>query len=102
MGQQGMDKPPTKAKPSAEPEDAPEQLAADIRRDVLRAAETCRERFKASPSLNAYQLGEILETLARHPHLIEPVQRFIESKKCPPKVPGIAPIVAIGVYARPG
>ena len=79
MGQQGMDKPPTKAKPSAEPEDAPEQLAADIRRDVLRAAETCRERFKASPSLNAYQLGEILDALGRYPHLIDPVYTEIQA-----------------------
>jgi hypothetical protein len=91
-----MDKPPTKAKPSAEPEDAPEQLDADVRRDVLRAAETCRDRFEASPSHHAYKLGEILEALGRYPHLIDPVYRFMGSKGCPSKVPGIAPIVKIG------
>jgi hypothetical protein len=91
-----MDKPPTKAKPSAEPEDAPEQLDADVRRDVLRAAETCRDRFEASPSHHAYKLGEILEALGRYPHLIDAVHRFMDSKDCPSKVPGIAPIVAIG------
>jgi hypothetical protein len=101
MGQQGMDKPPTKAKPSAEPEDAPEQLDADIRRDVLRAAETCSERFEESPSHHAYKLAEILEALGRFPHLIDPVYAFMGSKKCPPKIPGVAPVVAIrGVPVR--
>jgi len=101
MGQQAMDKPPTDPKPSAEPEDAPEQLDADVRRDVLRAAETCRERFVASPSHHAHKLGEILEALGRYPHLIDPVYRFMASKDCPSKVPGIAPIVAIrGVPVR--
>jgi hypothetical protein len=96
MGQRTMDKPPTKAKPSAEPEDAPEQLDADVRRDVLRAAETCRERFEASPSHHAYQLREILEALGRYPHLIDAVHRFMGSNDCPPKLPGVARVMAIG------
>jgi hypothetical protein len=53
MGQQSMNKPPAEKKPSAEPEDAPEELDADLRRAVLQAAERCRERFEASPSHNA-------------------------------------------------
>jgi hypothetical protein len=93
-----MDKPPTDPKPSAEPEDAPEQLDADVRRDVLRAAETCRERFEASPSRSDFQLGEILKALGRYPHLIDPVHRFIESKNCPSRFVNIgpAPVVKIG------
>ena len=92
-----MDKPPTKAKPSAEPEDAPEQLAADIRRDVLRAAETCRERFKASPSLNAYQLGEILDALGRYPHLIDPVYKKVQAIQASrAAASGAAVVTAIG------
>lgn len=91
-----MDKPPTDPKPSAESEDAPERLDPAISRDVLRAAETCRERFEESPSHHAYQLREILEALGRYPHLIDPVHRFMGSKQCPPKVPGVAPVVAIG------
>jgi hypothetical protein len=96
MGQRYMDKPPAKPEPSAEPDNTPEELDADLRRAVLQAAERCRERFEASPSRSAYQLGEILEALGRYPHLIDPVCRFMGSKDCPSKVPGIAPIVAIG------
>jgi hypothetical protein len=101
MGQRKMDKPPTDPKPSAEAEDAPERLDTEARRAVIGAAETCRERFEASPSHHAYRLGEILEALGRYPHLIDPVYRFMASKHCPSKVPGIAPIVAIrGVPVR--
>ncbi len=92
MGQQSMNKPPTKTKPSAEAEDAPERLDAAISRDVLRAAETCRERFKASPSHHAYQLGEILEALGRYPHLIDSVYRLVRSDRRPSKTrPAVKP-----------
>jgi hypothetical protein len=94
MGQRYMDEPPTKTKPSAEPEDAPEQLDADVRRDVLRAAETCRERFEASPSHHAHRLGEILEALGRYPHPIDPVHRLVRSDQRPSKTrPAVKPAV---------
>jgi hypothetical protein len=96
MSQQFMDKPPTKAKHRPKRAKPPEQLDADIRRDVLRAAETCRERFEASPSHHAYKLSEILEALGRYPHLIDPVYRFMGSNDCPPKLPGVARVMAIG------
>jgi len=91
-----MDKPPIKAKPSDELEDAPEQLDVDVRRAVLRAAETCRGRFDESPSRHSHQLHVILDVLGRYPHLIDPVYRFMDGKDCPSKVPGAAPVVAIG------
>jgi hypothetical protein len=101
MGHQLMDKPPTKAKPSAEAEDAPERLDTEARRAVIGAAETCRERFDASPSRSTYQLATILDALGHYPHLIDPVYRFMESKDCPSKEPGIAAIVKIaGVEVR--
>jgi len=90
-----MNMTPTEPEPSAEEEDAPEQLDADVYRAVLHTAETCRERFDQNPSRSAYQLGVILEALGRYPHLIDPVHRFMESDKCPSKT-GAAPVVAIG------
>ena len=91
-----MDKPPTDSQPSANEPDAPEQMDPKLRRIVLQAAETCRERFDEDPSHDAYKLGAILDALGRHRHLIDPVYDFMGSKKCPPKVPGLARVVAIG------
>jgi hypothetical protein len=91
-----MDKPPTKAKPNAEAEEAPDELDSYAGRAVIRAAETCRERFDDNPSRSTYQLQIILEALGRYPHLIDPVYRFMQSDKCPSRVPGVAPIVKIG------
>jgi len=91
-----MDKPPTDSQPSANEEDAPEQMYPKLRRIAIGAAEACRERFNERPSHHALQLAEILDSLGHYPHLIDPVYAFMGSKKCPPKVPGLAPVVAIG------
>ena len=92
---------PTEPEPSAEKAETPERLDTDVGRAVLRAAETCRQRFDENPSRGAYQLRVILEALGRYPHLIDAVYRFMESDKCPSKVPGAAPVVAIvGVPVR--
>ncbi|MBW2629618.1 MAG: hypothetical protein JRE45_18655, partial [Deltaproteobacteria bacterium] len=88
---------PTKAKPSAGPEDAPEQLDADIRRDVLRAAETCRERFEASPSRSAYHLAAILDALEHDPRLIDPVYKKVQAIQASRAADsGAAVVTAIG------
>jgi hypothetical protein len=89
-----MDKPPTRTKPSrpnrAKP---PEELDADLQRALLRAAETCQQRFDEHPTRYAYQLREILEALGRDPHLIDAVHRLLEGRT---GNPAVAPVVAIG------
>jgi hypothetical protein len=94
-----MDKPPTKAKRSAERDNTPEQLDADLRRIVLRAAETCREYFDESPSRHAHQLSVILERMGRNPRLIEATYRFMHRKDSPTWNPGVARITKIGDVA---
>lgn len=91
-----MDKPPTKAKRKPKRAKPPEELDADLRRVLLRAAETCQERFDENPTRYAYHLSIILDALGRHPHLIDPIYRFMESAECPTRFPGVAPVVAIG------
>jgi hypothetical protein len=91
-----MDEPPTKAKPSAESKDASDQLDAAISRDVLRAAETCRERFDENQTREAYQLGEILDALGRHPYLIDPVYRLVKRELGQPSKTRQAVVTEIG------
>jgi hypothetical protein len=94
-----MDKPPTKAKRSAKQEDAPDELDADLRRVLLRAAETYREYFDESPSRPAHQLSVILERMGRNPRLIEATYRFMHRKDSPTWNPGVARITKIGGVA---
>jgi hypothetical protein len=79
MGQQHMDKPPAEKKPSAERAKPPEELDADLRRVLLRAAETYQQRFDEKPTRYAHLLRVILEALERDPSLIDPVYTKIQS-----------------------
>jgi hypothetical protein len=97
MGQRKMDKPPTKTKRSAERAKPPEEPDADLRRVLLRAAETCQQRFLDKPTRYAYHLSAILEALERDPRLIDPVYKKVQAIQASrAAASGAAVVTAIG------
>ena len=63
MGQQSMNKPPTKAEPSAEEEGTPEALADR----VLRLAQDCFLAYRDNPTEESLDLFELLSAIGSSP-----------------------------------
>ena len=92
-----MDKPPTKAKHSAERAKPPEELDADLQHALQRAAETCQQRFDEKPTRYAYHLAAILEALEHDPRLIDPVYKKVQAIQASrAAASGAAVVTAIG------
>jgi hypothetical protein len=73
MGQQLMDKPPTKAKPSAEAEDAPEQLDADAQERIERLrqlADDYAAAFHRKPNPEDLRMARKLREMSREDLLL--------------------------------